>query len=156
MRETVTSKPAFRDAFRQRRCLVPADFFYEWMKTPAGKQPYAVWLADGTPMAFAGLWERWRNPVDGDAVYSFTIITGPPNPLVAPIHDRMPVILRREAWRVWLGEERADIEELVDLLQPYPAELMRAYPVGQRVGASGTTTRRCSIRWCWRRSSKWR
>ena len=134
MRETVISKPAFRDAFRQRRCLVPTDFFYEWQKTPAGKQPYAVGLADGAPMALAGLWERWRDAAGGDVIHTFTIITGPPNEALAPIHDRMPVILPREAWRVWLGEDRADTEELVDLLQPFPAELMRAYPVGQRVG----------------------
>ena len=133
MRETVISKPAFRDAFRQRRCLVPADFFYEWMKTPAGKQPYAVGLADDMPMAFAGLWERWRDPAGGNAIQSFTIITGPPNELLAPIHTRMPVILPREAWRLWLGEEPADLEELLELLRPYPADLMRAYPVGQRV-----------------------
>ena len=135
MRETVISKPAFRDAFRQRRCLVPADFFYEWKTTPAGKQPYAVGIADGTPMAFAGLWERWREPVAGDVLHSFTIITGPPNELVSPIHNRMPIILPPEAWRLWLGEERTDIEELVDLLRPYPADLMRAYPVGKRVGS---------------------
>jgi len=135
IRETVISKPAFRDAFRQRRCLVPADFFYEWKTTPAGKQPYAVGIADGTPMAFAGLWERWREPVAGDVLHSFTIITGPPNELVSPIHNRMPIILPPEAWRLWLGEERTDIEELVDLLRPYPADLMRAYPVGKRVGS---------------------
>ena len=105
------------------------------MKTPAGKQPYAVGLADGTPMAFAGLWERWRDPAGGDVLQTFTIITGPANELLAPIHNRMPVILPREAWRVWLGEERADVEELVELLRPYPAELMRAYPVGHRVGS---------------------
>jgi putative SOS response-associated peptidase YedK len=135
MRETVISKPAFRDAFRQRRCLVPADFFYEWKTTPAGKQPYAVGIADATPMAFAGLWERWRDPIAGDVLHSFTIITGPPNELVSPIHNRMPIILPPEAWGLWLGEARADIEQLVGLLRPYPADLMRAYPVGKRVGS---------------------
>ena len=135
MAETVATKPAFRDAFhRGQRCLVPADFFYEWQKTPTGKQPYAVGLADGALMAFAGLWERWKEPESGQPVYTFTIITGPPNELVAPIHNRMPVILTPKAWRRWLGEDEGDSQELLDLLRPYPADRMRAYPVGQRVG----------------------
>jgi putative SOS response-associated peptidase YedK len=82
MCETVATKPAFRDAFRRRRCLVPADFFYEWEKTPSGKQPYAIGLADGSPMAFASLWERWKEPEAGNIVQTFTIITGPPNSLL--------------------------------------------------------------------------
>jgi len=105
MAETVATKPAFRDAFRRRRCLVPVDFFYEWRKTgggkqpsekqPSGKQPYAIGLADGAPMALAGLWDRWKDPSDGATLHSFTVITGPPNELVAPIHNRMPVVLPR-------------------------------------------------------------
>ena len=136
MAETVTTKPAFRDAFtRRQRCLVPADFFYEWQKLPAGgKQPYAIGLADGTPMAMAGLWERWKEPQTGEAVRTCTIITGEPNELVAPIHNRMPGILPREAWRSWLGEEDAGADDLLSLLRPFPAELMRAYPVGTSVG----------------------
>jgi putative SOS response-associated peptidase YedK len=132
MAETVASKPAFREAFQRRRCIVPADFFYEWQKTPNGKQPYAIGLADGRPMAFAGLWERW-NPA-GTSLQTFAILTGPPNALCAPIHNRMPVILSPEAWSRWLGEEDADANELLALLRPYPAKLMRAYPVGSRVG----------------------
>ena len=136
MVETVASKPAFRDAFRRgQRCLVPVDGFYEWQKRPGGKQPYAIVGADGKPLALAGLWERWTEPGSGQAVQTFTILTGPPNELVTPIHNRMPVILPREAWRVWLGEEPAGLEALIDLLRPWPAELMRAYPVGQRVGS---------------------
>ena len=139
MAETVATKPAFRDAFRRRRCLVPVDFFYEWQKTgggkqPSGKQPYAIGLADGAPMALAGLWERWKDPSDGATLHSFTVITGPPNELVAPIHNRMPVILPRRTWRSWLGEERGEADELQALLRPYPAEAMRAYPVAARVG----------------------
>src|SRR6476646_3440331 len=92
MAETVATKPAFRDAFRRRRCLVPVDFFYEWQKTgggkeSGGKQPYAIGLADGAPMALAGLWERWKEPSDGATLHSFTVITGLPNELVAPIHN---------------------------------------------------------------------
>jgi putative SOS response-associated peptidase YedK len=135
MAETVATKPAFREAFERRRCLVPADFFYEWQKTGTSKQPYAIGLADGTPMAFAGLWERWKDRASTDTVYSFTIITGAPNELVAPIHNRMPVILARESWPHWLGEAQASADELLALLQPYPADLMRAHPVGQRVGS---------------------
>jgi putative SOS response-associated peptidase YedK len=139
MAETVATKPAFRDAFRHRRCLVPVDFFYEWQKTgggkqPSGKQPYAIGLADGAPMALAGLWERWKDPEDGAMLQSFTVITGPPNALVAPIHNRMPIILPRESWRCWLGEERTEAGELLELLRPYPAAAMRAYPVAVRVG----------------------
>ena len=85
-------------------------------------------------MALAGLWERWKDPEDGATLHSFTVITGPPNELVAPIHNRMPVILPRRAWRSWLGEERAEADELLALLRPYPAEAMRAYPVAARVG----------------------
>ncbi|MGD9614604.1 MAG: SOS response-associated peptidase [Alphaproteobacteria bacterium] len=134
MSETVAAKPAFRDAFRRRRCLVPADFFYEWQKTGGGKQPYAIGLADGSPMALAGLWERWNDPEDGATLHSFTVITGPPNELVAPIHNRMPVVLPRQAWRSWLGEDRAETDELPALLRPYPAAAMRACKVGTRVG----------------------
>lgn len=136
MAETVATKPAFRDAFsRGQRCLVPVDGFYEWQKRPAApKQPYAIISADGTPFAMAGLWERWRPQPDAQPIQTFTIITGPPNELVAPIHNRMPVILPPEAWRRWIGENEATRDELLALLRPYPAELMRAYPVAVRVG----------------------
>ena len=134
MAETIATKPAFREAFRRRRCLVPVDYFYEWQKLPTGRQPYAIGLADGSPMAFAGLWERWRNPADAGVVQSFAIVTGPPNELCAPIHGRMPVILPREAWRPWLGEDDAGADALLALLRPFPARLMRAYPVAARVG----------------------
>jgi putative SOS response-associated peptidase YedK len=135
MAETVAAKPAFRDAFKRgQRCIVPVDGFYEWQKRPGGKQPYAIVGADSKPLALAGLWERWNEPRSGQSVQTFTIITGPPNELVGPIHDRMPVILSLEAWRRWLGEEQVGIEEVLDLPRPFPAGLMRAYAVGQRVG----------------------
>lgn len=135
MCETVATKPAFREAFRHRRCLVPADFFYEWQKVGGRKQPYAIGLADGNPMAFAGLWERWNDREAGQPLHTFTIITGPPNGLVAPIHNRMPVILPREAWPLWLGEDETNDVTLLGLLRPYPAERMNAFPVGLRVGS---------------------
>ena len=99
MAETVATKPAFRDAFaRGQRCIVPVDAFYEWKKTPSGKQPYAIVGTDGLPLAMAGLWERWKDRDTGDTVQTFTIITTVPNELCGAIHNRMPVILPREKW----------------------------------------------------------
>ncbi len=133
--ETVATNNIFKDAFARRRCLIPADGFYEWQKL-GGKttQPYAIVPQEGAIFAFAGLWERWKNPADGSVLRSFTIVTGKANALCEPIHDRMPVILAKPAWPLWLGEEEAAPEELLALLAPYPAELMRAYPIGPRVG----------------------
>ena len=123
------------DAFDRRQlCLVPVDGFYEWQKRPAGpKQPYAIVSADGRPFAMAGLWDRWKPEPDARPIHTFAIITAPPNELIAPIHNRMPVILPREAWDCWLGEEDVTADELLALLRPYPAELMDAYPVAARV-----------------------
>jgi putative SOS response-associated peptidase YedK len=136
MAETVATKPAFRDAFaRGQRCIVPVDAFYEWKKIGASKQPYAIIAADGQPLAMAGLWERWRDRAAGGVLQSFTIITTAPNELCGAIHDRMPVILPRDKWASWLGEHEAATDELRwMILRPYPATLMRAYPVGSRVG----------------------
>jgi putative SOS response-associated peptidase YedK len=133
--ETVATKPAFKEAFQRRRCLVPADGFYEWQKLgPKEKQPYHIGMADGSLFAFAGLWERWKDKATGETVRSFSIITCPPNEVCAPIHDRMPVILDRAAYPIWLGEEPIEAGELPSLLRPFPAERMRAYPIGPRVG----------------------
>jgi putative SOS response-associated peptidase YedK len=135
MCETVASKPAFREAFKSRRCLVPADAFYEWKKLDAKtKQPYRFAMADESPFAFAGLWERWNEPASGETVKSFTIITCPPNPLCAPIHNRMPVILDQADYSRWLGEAPADADELQALLRPFPAERMQAHEIGPRIG----------------------
>jgi putative SOS response-associated peptidase YedK len=132
--ETIATSNIFRDAFERRRCLVPADGFYEWQKRGGRTQPYAIVPAGGGVFAFAGLWERWKNPRDGSILRSFTIVTGKPNALCAPIHDRMPVILPPASWPVWLGETEAATTALLALLRPYPDELMRAYPIGPRVG----------------------
>jgi len=102
--EGVETRPAFREAFQRRRCLVPVDGFYEWKKTETGKQPYAIALADRRLMALAGLWENWRSPA-GEWVRSFAIMTTVPNELCAQLHNRMPVVLKSEAWPVWLGEQ---------------------------------------------------
>ncbi|HKM70115.1 MAG TPA: SOS response-associated peptidase [Stellaceae bacterium] len=131
--EGIEGKPAFREAFQRRRCLVPVDNFYEWKKTATGKQPYAIALADRRLMALAGLWETWRSPA-GERVRSFAIITTTPNELCAELHNRMPVVLKPEVWPVWLGEEPAGPPELKALLAPYPAEEMSCWPVSSRVG----------------------
>ena len=129
----VETKPAFREAFRQRRCLVPVDSFYEWKKTANGKQPYAIALADHKLMALAGLWESWRSPA-GERVRSFAIVTTQPNQLCAELHNRMPVILAPEARPAWLGEEPADEAQLKSFLAPYPSGQMVCWPVSARVG----------------------
>jgi putative SOS response-associated peptidase YedK len=135
MAETVATKPAFRDAFKSRRCLVPADGFYEWQKLDAKtKQPYRIVMAEGSPMAFAGLWERWKDPASGETVRSFTIITTAPNALCAPIHNRMPVILDPADFPTWLGEAPTAPEQLKALLRPYPPERMEAHMIGLRIG----------------------
>lgn len=128
--ETVQTSGTYRNAFKSRRCLVVADGFYEWKKLdPKGKekQPYRITLKSGAPFGFAGLWETWGK--GADAVVSCTIITGPPNELVAKIHDRMAVILPPEHWDAWLSGSAG-----VEVLTPYPAKLMRAYKVDRRVG----------------------
>src|SRR5271169_6129817 len=131
--EGIESRPAFREGFQRRRCLVPVDNFDEWRKIPTGKQPYAVALADRGLMALAGLWESWRSPA-GERVLSFAIITTRPNALCAELHDRMPVILGPRNWPAWLGEEPADPAQLRAMLVPYPSVEMMCWPVSPRVG----------------------
>ncbi len=132
--ETLTEKPAFRAAFRRRRCLVLADGFYEWRQVPGSKRkiPMYIKLASGKPFAFAGLWEVWHSP-DGSVIPSATIITTHPNALMEPIHNRMPVILPQEAYDVWLTTGEQDPELLSSLLKPYPPEEMVAHPVSTLV-----------------------
>ena len=124
--ETVAEKPMFRDAFRYRHCLVPADGFYEWQARPGGKQPYYIRRADGEPMMLAGLWEAWRGP-EG-RVESFTIIVTRANDRIRPIHDRMPVIVEREDWDRWLHPSPSD----GTLLEPSAAKL-EIHPVSRAV-----------------------
>lgn len=132
--ETVAAKPAYRSAFRYRRAIVPADGYYEWRSVPGSKakQPYFIALRDQEPMAFAGLWERWRSP-EGEDLESCSIIVTEANELMRPIHDRMPVILAPAAWAAWLDPNAKDIMALQGLLKPFPAEAMMAWPVSPRV-----------------------
>ena len=136
--ETIATKPSFRDAFRQRRILVPADGFYEWHLTAAGrKQPYYFSRADRTPLAFAGLAERWRPkdaPPGTPYLRSCTVITAPAGPDMEGIHDRMPVILEPSTFDVWLDPASEDTEELRALLRPPPGGTLVHHPVGPRVG----------------------
>ncbi len=132
--ETVATKPAFRTAFRERRCLVLADGFYEWQKQAPRKQPFYIHCRDDQPFAFAGLWERWVPP-EGQPVDSCTILTTVANDLIRPLHLRMPVILAPEAYTRWLDPIVHERERLQPLLCPYPAEEMTAYPVSTRVNS---------------------
>lgn len=140
--ETAAEKPSFRSAFRQRRCLIPADGFYEWQKTAAGKQPHLIRMKDGAPFAFAGLWESWHQD-GGPAIRSCAILTTRPNELVAGIHDRMPVILPQENYAPWLDDSLQDTETLSAMLVSYPAERMEAYPVSRFVNSPANNDERC-------------
>lgn len=131
--ETVASKPAFRDAFKHRRCIVPASGFYEWKVGPGGKQPLYITRRDGAPLSFAGLWERWKDRESGQDLESCSIIVTSANELLRPIHDRMPVILDSADFPLWLGEEEAGPGHLQALLRQYPAELIRFWPVSKAV-----------------------
>ncbi|WP_420644005.1 SOS response-associated peptidase [Candidatus Leptofilum sp.] len=141
--ETVAEKPSFRTAFKRRRCLIPADGFYEWQKLGSGKQPIFIRPAAGEerPFALAGLWEVWRDS-DGSALQTCTILTTTPNELMAPIHNRMPVIVEREDFDLWLNPEpNPDLG--LHLLRPYPAEKMSAYPVSTIVNSPRNDVPEC-------------
>lgn len=139
--ETVADKPAFRAAFKRRRCLIPADGFYEWQKLGNAKQPYFIHKQDDGPFAFAGLWEHWEH--DGKSVDSCTIITTEANDLMRPLHDRMPVILPPATYAMWLDPAVTDAAKLVPLLAPYPSEELAAYPVSTTVNNARNETSDC-------------
>ncbi len=134
--ETLAEKPAYRGAYKYKRCLIPADGFYEWQAQPGtkAKLPYFIHMKDGQPFAFAGLWEEWRT-ADGSPVRTCTIITTAPNSLMAPIHDRMPVILRPEDYAEWLDAAPRTAQSLQHLVAPFPPELLEAYPVSALVNS---------------------
>jgi len=125
--ESVMEKPSFREAFKRRRCLIPADAFYEWKAEGKLKQPYCISLPE--PFAMAGLWESWKSP-DGSILRTCCVITTRPNAVMEPIHDRMPVIIAPADWGRWLS---APVDEVAKLVRPYPADSMLAWPVSRRV-----------------------
>ena len=132
--ETVADSKAYGRAFRARRCIVAADGFYEWVPVPGErhKQPVYIHRSDGEPLAFAGLWERWKPP-EGDLVRSTTIITGPANDRIAEVHDRMPIVLPPSAWEQWLDPDFGDTAALRGLLVPVPSQLFTLHPVSREV-----------------------
>ena len=135
--ETLAEKPAFRGALKRRRCLIPADGFYEWRKEPDGsKTPIYIRLKSHEPFAFAGLWEDWHDPTGGGSQSrSCTIITTRPNEMTASIHDRMPAIVPPERQKLWLSPGELSAADLDAILGPYPAEAMEAYPVSKTVNS---------------------
>lgn len=144
--ETLSEKPSFRTAFKRSRCLIPADGFYEWKPT-AGKtkQPYHITLTDESPFAFAGLWDRWTDPETDSPLESCTIVTTAANELLSRLHERMPVILPREHWDVWLDPEIQDTQALQPLLAAYPSDKMQMKPVSTIVNSPRNDTPDCLL-----------
>lgn len=133
--ETVTKTPAFRDSILTKRCLIPADGFYEWRAMGRVMQPFCFEVGEGDVFALAGLWDEWRSP-DGKVIESCTILTTTPNSLVSDMHDRMPVIVPPEKYEVWLDPDVTDFEAIRGILKPYDAEQMRCYPVSTKLNNS--------------------
>jgi putative SOS response-associated peptidase YedK len=135
--ESLAERPAFRQAFEKRRCLIPADAFYEWQAGSKPKQPFAIRASDGAMMAFAGIWENWRQP-DGSWLRSCAIVTTTANAALAVLHDRMPVILDPADWPAWLGETGAAADALRPLLRPCPSDALELYRVSRAVNKVGS------------------
>jgi putative SOS response-associated peptidase YedK len=140
--ETAGEKPSFRNAFRRHRCLIPTNGFYEWQRLERGKQPYFVRMHDERLFAFAGLWDRWESP-DEDVIETCTILTTAANTVLAPIHDRMPVILPPGEYDRWLDPTLKNLDSLSPLLVPFPPEEMLAFPVSPRVNTPSTDDEGC-------------
>ena len=140
--ETAREKPSFRNAFRRRRCLIPANGFYEWQRQERGKQPYFVRMRDERLFAFAGLWDRWEGPDEG-VIETCTILTTAANAVLAPIHDRMPVILSPSEYTRWLDPALQNTDSLAPLLVPFPPEYMLALPVSSRVNSPAVDDEKC-------------
>ncbi len=139
--ESAANKPAFRDSLQTRRCLIPADGFYEWKKPE--KQPYCFMLKDDSLFAFAGIWDRWRAP-DGNLVESCSILTGEPNELARPVHDRMPVILPPDAYELWLDPGFTNLTAVTEMLKPFSASFMKSFPVSTRVNSVENDDAECA------------
>lgn len=140
--ETIAEKPAFRNAFRRRRCLIPADGFYEWLKVGKEKQPHVIRAVNGHPLGFAGLWECWEGP-NGEIIESGTIITTPANDLLKPLHERMPVIMPPEQYAEWLDPRCDTPADLLPLLKTYPDEKLKVYRVSNWVSNARHEGERC-------------
>src|SRR5580704_8879315 len=141
--ETAATTPAFRDGMKSRRCLIPADGFYEWQRIGKTKQPYCFEILDGKLFAFAGLWDRWKDP-SGNWVKSCSILTTTPNAVIAAVHDRMPVILDPDSYDLWLDPGMQDASTVSDMLKPYDAQLMRRYPISTRINHVVNDDEECS------------
>jgi putative SOS response-associated peptidase YedK len=141
--ETASTKLAFRDALKFRRCVIPADGFYEWSRTGKAKQPYCFEVNDGELFAFAGLWDRWRDPT-GNWIKTCSILTTTPNAVTATVHDRMPVILNPDSYDLWLDPGMQNVTAVSELLKPYDAWLMRCYPVSTRINHVANDDAECS------------
>jgi len=133
--ETVTKTPAFRDSILTKRCLIPADGFYEWRPMGRVKQPFCFEVGEGDVFALAGLWDEWKSP-EGEIVESCTILTTTPNSLVEDMHDRMPVIVTPDKYDLWLDPDVSDFDVIKDILKPYDADQMRRYPVSTKLNNS--------------------
>ena len=140
--ETAATKPAFRDPLKFRRCLIPADGFYEWSRTGKTKQPYCFEVDEGELFAFAGLWDGWKD-ASGSWIKTCSILTTTPNPVTALVHDRMPVILDPDSYDLWLDPGTTDVAAAFDLLKPYDARLMRRYPVSTRINHVANDDEEC-------------
>ena len=141
--ETVLDKPAFREAFQNRRCLVPADGFYEWKRTGRSKQPIHIGMKDDSLFAFAGIWDRWED-ASGSVVETCSILTTTPNSLLAEVHDRMPVILEPENYELWLDPGFKDLDTLTAMLKPFDAAKMKCYSVSTLVNSPANDTPGCA------------
>jgi putative SOS response-associated peptidase YedK len=141
--ETAATKPAFCDALKSRRCLIPADGFYEWMRTGKAKQPYCFEVNDGELFAFAGFWDRWKDP-RGNSVKTCSILTTTTNAVTSAVHDRMPVILDPDCYDLWLDPGMRDVSAASELLKPYDARLMRCYPISTRINHVANDDKECS------------
>jgi putative SOS response-associated peptidase YedK len=140
--ETASTKPAFRDALKSRRCLIPADGFYEWSRTGKTKQPYCFEINEGALFAFAGIWDRWKD-AGGKWLETCSILTTTPNAVTSAVHDRIPVILDPDAYDLWLDPGMRAVDAATDLLKPYDARAMRCYPVSSRVNHVANDDEEC-------------
>lgn len=131
--ETAMQKPMFKDSFAKRRCLIPVDGFYEWQKKEKGKLPHFIHSTDGKPLSVAGLWSSWRDPETDERLLTCTILTGEPNSLVRPIHDRMPVVIPEANWDRWLAPGEIDLDVARSLAAVHPSSAMSLHPVSTLV-----------------------